>query len=387
MSKNLAIYIHWPFCKKKCPYCDFNSHVRDEIDHVLWAQSLTRELNYYHSILPDHIVSSVFFGGGTPSLMRPETVQNCLDTIKNKWKIVPDLEVTLEANPTSSEADKFKAFEQAGVNRLSIGVQSFDDHYLKFLGREHSADDAKKTIEMAAGIFDRFSFDMIYGRPEQTPEHWEEELKQALAFDPGHISLYQLTIEEGTEFFTRAKRGDFIMPDSDQEEEFYDVTQTILNAAGLPSYEISNHARAGEECRHNLSYWRYEDYIGIGPGAHGRFVDGKGKRCASRNHKVPEIWLERVRENCHGTHPLDIIEPKDAFEEMVMVGLRLREGISLKDINKKASFSSFVTFSKQKLDQLAEEGYLVIEGNRDRIRCTRAGLKTLNSLLVYLLSS
>lgn len=385
MQKPLAIYIHWPFCKKKCPYCDFNSHVRQEVDHARYAKALVKELSYYHNLLPDHQVSSVFFGGGTPSLMQPETVQACLSMIHDHWDVVDNLEVTLEANPTSSEAQKFEGFAKAGVNRLSIGVQSLDDAALSFLGREHSAGEAIEAIHMARSIFKRNSFDLIYGRPEQTLEAWEGELGQALALKPDHISLYQLTIEQGTEFATLYKRKAFLMPSDDLEADFYDVTQSVLAKAGLPAYEISNHARKGQESRHNLSYWRYQDYIGIGAGAHGRFVDAKGQRIATRGHKAPEVWLERVEVQGHGGHPVEEISPEQSFDECLMMGLRLVEGIEFCDVLAKTGTDPLTKLDSRKLKQLEDEGYLLYSASQG-MKCTQTGLKTLNSLLAYLLA-
>lgn len=383
MPAPLAVYIHWPFCKKKCPYCDFNSHVRDNVDHEAWAAAFEQEIAHFAKDLANRQVTSVFFGGGTPSLMMPKTIERCLKALQKQWSMADNCEVTLEANPTSSEADKFKAFKQAGINRLSIGVQSLDNKVLQFLGREHSAEEAIKVIEMASTIFARSSFDLIYGRPEQSPESWAKELRQALSFNPDHISVYQLTIEQGTEFFTRAKRGDFIMPNKDLEAHFYEVTQEILAEAGLPAYEISNHAKKGQESRHNLAYWRYEDYVGVGAGAHGRYKRQDGTRISTRAHKAPEVWLERVQQHGHSQVTEETITNEDAFEEMLMMGLRLISGVGFDDIYNKTGIHFTQKIDPRKLLQLSDEGY--INYTDQHIQCTESGLKTLDSLLVYLL--
>jgi len=272
MPDLFGVYIHWPFCKSKCPYCDFNSHVSDSVDHNAWAKSYAHEIDHVASMTGQREVTSIFFGGGTPSLMKPQTVEHILNHLCTVWNVSKDIEITLEANPTSIEADKFSDFKAAGINRVSVGVQSLRDSDLKFLGREHSAKEAIGAIKIANDIFERVSFDLIYARPEQTIESWREELTEALEYANGHLSLYQLTIEQGTPFYAMEARGDFRIPEADQAGEFYEVTQEILNAAGLPAYEISNHAAKGQESAHNLTYWRYGDYAGIGPGAHGRLT-------------------------------------------------------------------------------------------------------------------
>jgi len=290
-----GIYIHWPFCKSKCPYCDFNSHVSDQIDQVRWRDAYFTSLAYWLPKTQDRKVDTVFFGGGTPSLMNPQTVSDILSFIKEHWATDPDWEVTLEANPTSFEIPKFEAFREGGVNRVSIGVQSLREDDLKFLGREHTLDQARDAIRSAARIFDRSSFDLIYARPNQTLEAWRDELEEALEMAGGHMSLYQLTIERGTPFYTRHARGEFEIPEQDAAADFYDMTQQMMQSAGLPAYEVSNHARAGEESRHNLIYWRYGDYLGIGPGAHGR-ITMEGQKFALRDHRAPDVWLSRVQD-------------------------------------------------------------------------------------------
>lgn len=384
---SLAVYIHWPFCKKKCPYCDFNSHVSDAVDHKRWAEVLEANIESFARLTDEKQVSSIFFGGGTPSMMEADTIAACIEAVQANWQVSNDFEVTFEANPTSSAAQKFEDFRAAGVNRISVGVQSFDNEALRFLGREHSAEEAKDVIAMARSIFPRASFDLIYGRPEQSLDQWRGELKHALAFNPDHISVYQLTIEEGTQFHTQHQRGDFIMPDSDVEAQFYDVTQEVLNAAGLPAYEVSNHAKQGEESRHNISYWRYNDYIGIGPGAHGRFVSG-GKRMTTRGHKAPEVWLSKAKDGYvkNGSdcgYKTESIDDDTAFEEALMVGLRLSEGIDIVHLQEKTGRKFEDYIDQRKLGQLIDEGYISYE--QDRVTCTMQGIKTLNSLLLYLL--
>lgn len=374
MNNNLAIYIHWPFCKAKCPYCDFNSHVHDTIDHNAWAQAYIIELNHVANKTTDLIVTSVFFGGGTPSLMEPRTVQVILDHITDKWTVSPKVEITLEANPTSIEADKFKAFKTAGINRVSVGVQSLRNDDLKFLGREHSADEAIQAIKTARDVFDRYSFDLIYARPQQTIPSWENELKEALNYAGGHLSLYQLTIEPATPFYTQHKRGQFRIPEQDQAGEFYEVTQSIMNDHNLPAYEVSNHAHAGQESIHNLTYWQYGDYAGIGPGAHGRLTLDD-KKYGTRTHRAPDIWLEKVNKTGHGYHPFETISSEEQQIEKVMMGLRLKGGIKLTELD---------FLPKEKLDSMITEGFL--ERHNDCLCPTFDGLQRLNSVLSYLLT-
>jgi len=283
----LGVYVHWPFCKSKCPYCDFNSHVREGIDQERWRKALLTELEHAAREAPGRQVETMFFGGGTPSLMDPATVAVLIERVKDLWDVARDLEITLEANPTSVEAGRFAALAQAGVNRLSLGVQSLEDAALHFLGREHSADQALAAIDTARRHFARYSFDLIYARPGQTVTCWADELERALALAGEHLSLYQLTLESGTRSFTVHARGTFAMPGEEQAAEMFEFTQARLAAAGLPAYEVSNHARPGAACRHNLIYWRYQDYVGVGPGAHGRFAEINAKR-ATRRMSGPE---------------------------------------------------------------------------------------------------
>src|SRR5271163_306779 len=289
----LAIYIHWPFCRSKCPYCDFNSHVRDGIDAARWTRALLADLDHQAALLPGRTIGSVFFGGGTPSLMPPETVASLLERVRRHWAVTADAEITLEANPNSAEAARFRAFAAAGVNRLSLGVQALDPAALRRLGRAHDRGEAIAAIEHARDSFARFSFDLIYARPGQSPAAWRHELDEALRLGGDHLSLYQLTIEPGTAFATLQRRGAIVLPEEEITASLFEATQDRLAACGLPAYEISNHARPGAECRHNLAYWCYQDYVGIGPGAHGRLTIGDVKR-ATRQARLPEKWLATV---------------------------------------------------------------------------------------------
>jgi oxygen-independent coproporphyrinogen-3 oxidase len=328
-SQDFGVYIHWPFCLSKCPYCDFNSHVRHQPpDEERFLEAFTAEIATTAARTPGRKVSTIFFGGGTPSLMKPATVGGILDTIARHWTIDPRVEVTLEANPSSVEAQRFRGYRGAGVNRVSLGVQALDNASLRELGRLHTAEDALAAVETARGIFQRYSFDLIYARPRQTPEAWAAELKRAIAEAAEHLSLYQLTIEPDTPFFALHKAGKLITPDEDTGRALYDVTQDICAAAGLPAYEISNHARPGRECRHNLVYWRGHDYAGIGPGAHGRLtVDGA--RLATETDKRPEGWLMRVEAVGHGITVEEELTHTERADEYLLMGLRLAEGIDL----------------------------------------------------------
>ena len=387
VQDNLAIYVHWPFCQSKCPYCDFNSYVALTIDHDAWRQSYVKELEYYAEHLSNRPVSSIFFGGGTPSLMEPATVELVLNTITRLWPKTRDIEITLEANPTSVEADKFAAFKTAGVNRLSLGVQALREDALKFLGRKHDVHQAQSAIDLARQFFPRFSFDLIYARHDQTPESWEKELREALTLASDHLSLYQLTIEPSTQFYTLAQRGEPLTAPDEPAALMYELTQKILTAAGLPAYEISNHARPGQESRHNLTYWHYEDYIGIGPGAHGRYqrhTENYLQRLATDNHRAPEVWMKQVRADRHGQRQCEAVDMKTAMREALMMGLRLPEGISYEKWQKKfpEKLDSFVTSSKK--TRLIHEGY--IKPNPIALQATESGLQRLNAMLGYLLS-
>ncbi|MBP2306174.1 oxygen-independent coproporphyrinogen-3 oxidase [Azospirillum melinis] len=378
-----AIYVHWPFCKSKCPYCDFNSHVRERVDHDRWRAGLLRELDHYADLTAGRTVTSIFFGGGTPSLMEPSTVGAIVDRVAKRWTVADGLEVTLEANPTSVEADKFRAFRSAGIDRVSLGIQALDDASLKFLGREHNAAEATGAIELAARTFDRFSFDLIYARPGQTVAGWQAELARALDYAVGHLSVYQLTIEQGTAFYPLHARGDLVLPDEDLAGDLYEATQSQLTAAGLPAYEISNHARPGEESRHNLTYWRYGDYVGIGPGAHGRLTLD-GEKFATRAHRAPEIWLERVERDGHGAAAPDPIDRDARGTELLMMGLRLTEGVRLARLTEETGRSLDDFVDPAALSCLIDGGFLARDANR--LVATPEGLQRLNAVLGAILA-
>jgi oxygen-independent coproporphyrinogen-3 oxidase len=323
-----GIYLHWPFCAAKCPYCDFNSHVRPRVDEGQWARLVQRELARVASL--QHVrppVQSIFFGGGTPSLMTGVAVAAVLEAISRLWSVAPDIEVTLEANPNSVEQQRFRDYRAAGVNRVSIGVQSFDAESLKQLGRLHDAAEAKQAIALAIEVFPRVNFDLIYARPGQTIRAWEDELQSALAFGTEHLSLYQLTIEQGTAFATLHRSGKLVLPEDDIAAEFYTATQEVCDAAGLPAYEVSNHARTGGESRHNLLYWRYGDYAGIGPGAHGRLTLDE-RRIATESERLPERWAVKIETAGQGFSTNEISQ-HDAAREHLLMNLRLREGVDI----------------------------------------------------------
>jgi putative oxygen-independent coproporphyrinogen III oxidase len=378
----LAVYIHWPFCRSKCPYCDFNSHVRDSVDVAHWTRALLLDLGHQAELTAGREVGSVFFGGGTPSLMPPEAVAALLEAVRSHWEVGSDLEVTLEANPNSVEADRFRAFAAAGVNRVSIGVQALDPAALRFLGRAHDRDEAIAAIERAREIFPRFSFDLIYARPDQSVGDWRRELAEALDFAAGHLSLYQLTIEPGTAFATLVRRGQLALPDEETTAAMFELTQDRLAAAGLPAYEISNHARPGHECRHNLAYWRYQDYVGIGPGAHGRLTRA-GEKLATRQYRLPEKWLAAVEASGTGFEEMMPIARDTAIEETLMMGLRLVEGVS-RDRLEAACGESVETLLGRRLGSLIEGGFLTLDD--DRLAATAAGRQRLNAVLAALLA-
>jgi putative oxygen-independent coproporphyrinogen III oxidase len=381
-TEPLAVYVHWPFCRSKCPYCDFNSHVRDAVDEARWTRGLLADLDYMAELAPDRIVGTVFFGGGTPSLMPPETVAAVLDRIGSRWQVADDLEITLEANPNSAEAGRFSAFAAAGVNRLSLGVQALDPAALRFLGRAHDRAEAIAAIERARRCFAHFSFDLIYARPGQTIVGWRRELDEALALADGHLSLYQLTIEPGTAFATLARRGDLTELDEDTAAALYETTQDRLTAAGMPAYEISNHARPGSECRHNLAYWRYQDYLGIGPGAHGRLTRG-GIKTALRQRRAPEAWLAAVEAAGTGLEEATPLDRQTEIEEMVMMSLRLCEGIACDRIEQ-ATGSPVESLFARRLPALIEGGFLTLANQR--LAATPSGRLRLNAVLAALLA-
>ena len=374
-----GVYIHWPFCLSKCPYCDFNSHVRHQaIDEDRFVQAFTQEIATTAARVPGRAVNSIFFGGGTPSLMQPRTVGAILEAIGKHWRIIDGAEVTLEANPTSVEATRFRGYRAAGVNRVSLGVQALDDASLKALGRLHTADEALAAVAIARKEFQRYSFDLIYARPEQTTDAWSAELKRAIAEAAEHLSLYQLTIEADTPFAGLHAAGKLVTPDEAQARALYDVTQEICAAHGLPAYEISNHARLGAECRHNLVYWRGDEYAGIGPGAHGR-LDIDGKRHATATERRPEAWLMRVESSGHGVVTDDILNSEERGDEYLLMGLRLREGID-PDRYKLLAGRSLDT---SRIENLRDEGAISIEPD-GRLRVTQEGFPVLDAVVADL---
>ena len=380
-AEPLAVYIHWPFCRSKCPYCDFNSHVRDGVDAARWTRTLRRDLDHQAELTAGREVASVFFGGGTPSLMPPTTVAELLDGVRSRWAVAPDVEITLEANPNSAEADRFRAFAAAGVNRLSLGVQALDPVALRLLGRAHDVNEAIAAIEHAREIFPRFSFDLIYARLGQSLDAWSRELDEALTIAGEHLSLYQLTIEPGTAFATLARRGELVLPEEESTAAMFEMTQDRLTAAGLPAYEISNHARPGAECRHNLAYWRYQDYVGVGPGAHGR-LSRAGAKFATRQYRLPEKWLAAVEATGTGLEETVAIEHDSAIEEMLMMGMRLVEGVSRTRLERIAGRDA-ETLLRGNLAHLIEAGFITLD--TERLAATAAGRQRLNAVLAALL--
>jgi putative oxygen-independent coproporphyrinogen III oxidase len=322
-TQDLALYVHWPFCVSKCPYCDFNSHVRETVDQDLWREALLADLAHEALETPGRRLGSIFFGGGTPSLMPPATVAALIEAAEDHWGFAPDVEITLEANPSSVEAARFADLGAAGVNRVSLGMQSFDDAALRVLGRAHDSREGQAALDVASAAFGRVSFDLIYALPGQSGDGWKAELDRALSFGTGHLSLYQLTIEPGTRFAALAAKGELVPADADESAALYELTQERTGAAGLPAYEVSNHARPGEESRHNLAYWRYRSYAGIGPGAHGR----RGGY-ATQRHRKPENWLSALARNGHGIAEERVIARRDARIEALLMGLRLAEGVA-----------------------------------------------------------
>lgn len=377
----LSVYVHWPFCLSKCPYCDFNSHVVNGLDQEVFRRAYRRELEHYAALLSGRSVVSIFIGGGTPSLMSPQTVEFVLSDIARLWTLDKNVEVTMEANPSSAEAGNFTAFRQAGVNRLSLGVQSLDDAALRFLGRAHDVAEAKAAVALAAKTFPRFSFDLIYGYKGQTCSAWQTELREALSLAGGHVSLYQLTIEPHTQFFVREKRGEVLAVAEDDAASMFETTQELTSAAGLPAYEISNHAREGDACRHNLTYWHYDDYIGVGPGAHGRYCLGDGRH-AVENARAPDAWLRQVERLGQGASGDVILQGPLAMREALMMGLRLVEGISLPRWKEKFGTSLPLRLEENALNQLIGLGF--IEKDEKSLRATSAGLQRLDAVLTRL---
>lgn len=374
-----GIYVHWPFCTAKCPYCDFNSHVRSRIDEDGWIDAIVRELEWVAGLQGAErpIVETVFFGGGTPSLMQGSSVQRTLDTIAKLWRTANDVEVTLEANPASADAARFRDYRAAGVNRLSLGMQALNDRDLKMLGRLHDVAEARAALKLAVANFDRVSLDLIYARPDQTLDAWRKELDEALAFGTEHLSLYQLTIEPATPFYQLHRSGTLKVPDEGLAADLFELTQEVTAAAGRPAYEISNHARPGAEARHNLLYWRYGTYAGVGPGAHGRLERDRG-RVATETEKLPERWRELVARHGHGLREQMPIASEDAAREQLLMNLRLAEGIDLDAYRERWGRC----VDEERVAALVEQGLLRLEG--ERLRATPRGRLLLNSVIAAL---
>jgi oxygen-independent coproporphyrinogen-3 oxidase len=370
------LYIHWPFCVSKCPYCDFNSHVRESVDQAAWREAMLADLAFEAAQLPGRRLGSIFFGGGTPSLMPPATVAALIDAAGAHWSFAPDVEITLEANPSSVEAARFADLAAAGVNRVSLGLQSLDDARLRFLGRAHDVAEGLAALDIAQAVFERVSFDLIYALPGQSDDDWARELDRALGFGTDHLSLYQLTIEPGTRFAAMAARGELEPADPDESAVLYELTQARTEAAGLPAYEISNHARPGQESRHNLAYWRYQDYAGVGPGAHGR----RGG-VATQRHRKPENWLRAIGAAGHGIVEAQEIAPADRGVEALLMGLRLSEGVELARL---ASLADRDPIDRPAVHSLERQGLVARDG--ERLRATAAGRLVLNTVLAEIVS-
>ncbi len=378
-APGFGVYVHWPFCAAKCPYCDFNSHVRHQPpDQARFAAAFAREIATLAARAPGRTVNSIFIGGGTPSLMEPATVAAILDAVAAHWPVAADVEVTMEANPSSVEAERFRGYRAAGVNRLSLGVQALDDADLKVLGRLHDVAQALEAIEIARATFPRLSFDLIYARPGQTPSAWEAELGRALTLAADHLSLYQLTVEPETPFFALRQAGKLAVPDEDAAADLYGVTQGVCDAAGLPAYEISNHAVPGAECRHNLVYWRYGEYAGVGPGAHGRLKQADGRH-AHAAERAPEVWLDKVEAWGDGIVIDDRLTAEEEGDEMLIMGLRLAEGIDLERYGRLAGR----TLDPARLNDLLANGMVERTGG-GFLRATRAGFYVLDAVVADL---
>lgn len=358
-SRPLGLYIHWPFCVSKCPYCDFNSFVGQNINEDAYRRAYLAQIDYFYTQTPHHTLHTIFFGGGTPSLMPPGLTHALIQHAQNLWTCADHMEITLEANPNTVDRERFEHFKDAGINRLSIGIQSFHQESLTFLGRNHSVMDGVRAIDLACSIYhDRVTFDLIYARPDQTLKQWHEELTYALSFGTAHLSLYQLTIEPGTAFAPRYERGDIILPHEELSADLYRMTHDITAHHGLCDYEVSNYARPGYESQHNMIYWRYQDYVGIGPGAHGRFQNEKGEKIATVQHKAPELWLNQVlNQNTHGRmHSVTLAQQ---FKEWIMMGLRLKEGVCINTVwNEKFLNDPLWPTLQPKIRALVDEGYM-----------------------------
>lgn len=374
MSNPLALYIHWPFCASKCPYCDFNAHVREALDFDAWTNAYLADLQHWHQATQGRRLSSIFFGGGTPSLMPPATAQAIIDHARALWGLSDRCEITLEANPTSSDYQKFQAFRDAGVNRLSIGIQSLHDDALKTLGRNHNAAEGLNAITMARDIYDRFSFDLIYARPEQSAQAWREELEHAITLSRGHLSLYQLTIEPGTQFKTLHDTGRLLIPADDEAAHLYQMTHDICAAHGLDNYEISNYGQAGHQSAHNMTYWTGGDYLGIGPGAHGRITDQDG-RLATVAHHAPEIWLQRVTDHGTGVNRETLLSTHEQAIERLMLGLRIERGVHRGEVAQ--------CINPAFLQKLYDEG--LMHRSETHLRVTMKGRLLINGIVAGLI--
>jgi putative oxygen-independent coproporphyrinogen III oxidase len=374
MATPLALYIHWPFCISKCPYCDFNSHVRNAVDHTVWAEALLADMAYEAPLTSGRPLSSIFFGGGTPSLMPPAMVATLINAAEKHWGFADDIEITLEANPSSVEAARFADLAAAGVNRVSLGLQSLDDSALTFLGRAHSVEESLAALGVAQRAFTRINIDLIYARPDQTAAEWEAELARAIGFGTDHMSLYQLTIEPGTRFATLVREEQFMPADDDDAASLYELTQAMTAAAGLPAYEISNHARKGQQSRHNLTYWRYGDYIGIGPGAHGRRL-----KMATQRHKKPENFLSGVERNAHGIVNEEPLDAETRAMEALLMGLRLAEGINLTDIAARTGVASDMLVDASTITGIEKLGLIRLRGQH--LAITPQGMPLLDAIL------
>jgi len=374
-----GVYVHWPFCAAKCPYCDFNSHVRHQnVDQQRFAAAFDREMATMRARTGQRTVTSIFLGGGTPSLMEPSTVGAVLEAVARHWNVPAGIEVTLEANPSSVEAERFRGYRDAGVNRVSLGVQALNDADLRFLGRLHDVDQALGAIRLARETFPRLSFDLIYARPGQTLDAWERELEAAIGHAADHLSLYQLTIEEGTRFHALHAAGKISMPDPDLAAELYRLTQEVTAARGLPAYEISNHATPGAESRHNLVYWRYGEYVGVGPGAHGRFIEN-GRRIVTFTEKTPETWANLVEAKGHGVVGGETLTRSEEADEFLLMGLRLVEGIELARYEQLARRP----LAARRIATLQDEALVAPVGN-SRLRATAAGMIVLDAVVADL---
>lgn len=375
-----GLYVHWPFCQSKCPYCDFNSHVESHVDHSRWLGGYLSELRRYATETPGRILSSIFFGGGTPSLMPAATVEAIVNEATRLWTPANDIEITLEANPTSVEIGRFRDFRRAGVNRVSVGIQALNDQDLRRLGRMHSASEARTAISVSQQVFERTSFDLIYARQDQSLKQWEAELIDALSLSADHLSLYQLTIEPSTVFGARFAKGQLLgLPHEDAAADMFELTQDLCEAAGMPSYEVSNHAKANAESRHNMIYWRGGDYIGIGPGAHGRLTTSSGHRYATVSPAAPNVWLDAATSTETAAEDRERLSPEDIATEFLLMGMRVNAGVSLNDYNA----MSGRPLSEKKVRILMEQGVLLVQDGH--IKTTKSGRLVLNWVLQQLL--